>query len=301
MTPLPPKTIAFATFQQWPTISKNDQLAAAPLQARGITVQAAAWDDPTVDWATFDAVILRSTWDYHTRPAEFRAWIDQLAAAHIPLWNAPAFVRWNMDKRYLRALADHGCPVVPTVWLEQDQPADLATILAEQGWLQAVVKPALGASGHDTWTVTPAEAASRQADLDRMVGTGGVLVQRLMPQVRAEGEWSIVFFGSEYSYSLIKRPGGASIFVQEEYGGSTTPATPPDGFPAQAHAMIQAAMTLTGQTTPPLYTRVDGLNVDGTLTLMELELIEPALYMRPADAEHFAATIADRLNGFAGR
>jgi hypothetical protein len=287
-------TIAFVTYTGAPDLTAGDRRVVAPLRAHGITTVAAAWDDPAVDWRTFDGVILRSTWNYHHRPAAFAAWLDRLTAANVPVWNAPALVRWNMDKRYLHDLARQGVPVVPTVFVDGGAAIDLPALLATNGWQEAVIKPRVSASAYRTQTVTPQTAANFQAELADIAAQHGALIQPFMPQIRA-GEWSLVYFGEHYSHAVIKTPAPDAIFVQEELGGTTRPATASADFIRQGWAAIIAAMTITGQTDPPLYTRVDAVVVAGQLTLMELELIEPALFLSDGAAARFADAIAGRL------
>ena len=156
----------------------------------------------------------------------------------------------------------------------------------------AVIKPAISASAYSTWPVTPETAAGHQAALDYLLTTTSVLVQPLMPEIHA-GEWSVIFLGSEYSHTVLKRPASNTIFVQEELGGSWEPCDPPDGLISQAEAILRAAETIGGAGVPLLYCRVDGLLVDGRLILMELEAIEPALFLEgsPHAAEKFVEAL----------
>lgn len=281
-------TVALITYQQYPTLTTSDTHLATALHTRGWSAIPVAWDDPVVDWSAFNAVVLRACWDYHTRPAEFRAWLARLDTVGIPVWNTPDVIRWNMRKTYLRDLAAAGINVVPTVWAAPGETVNLVDVLSAQGWAQAVVKPQISASAWQTWTVTPAEAVTRQPDLDGLIANGGALIQPLVPEIRT-GEWSLIFFNGTFSHAVLKRPGAGSIFVQEEHGGSTTPATPRPEHVAQA--MLEAAPD-----GPPLYARVDAVAVNGTLQLMELELIEPSLFLDNASAARFADALLARSN-----
>jgi hypothetical protein len=129
----------------------GDRLAAAELARHGIRVVPAAWDDPLVDWTGFDAVVVRSTWDYWTRTDEFAAWIDARGVDGTALWNPAPLLRWNMDKGYLRELEQRGVPIVPTAWPGPGET--LAGVMAERGWSRAVVKPRCSGNGAGTWVV----------------------------------------------------------------------------------------------------------------------------------------------------
>lgn len=282
-------TAALITYQQSPTLTRSDTLLATALQARGWHATPAAWDDPAVDWTAFDVVILRACWNYHTQPVEFRAWLARLEAARVPTWNTPDLVRWNMQKTYMRDLSAHGVNVVPTLWVQRGDAVNLAVLLYREGWAQAVVKPQVSASAWQTWVVTPTEAAARQPDLDAMLATGDVMIQPLIPGIH-NGEWSLIFFNGAYSHTVLKRPGAGNIFVQADLGGTWEPADPPPGAIQESRAILGTAP---GRW--PLYARVDIVLDHGSLLLMELELIEPELFLDEAAAGRFADALLARI------
>lgn len=117
---------AFATYEQVPQLTDDDRLVAAELRDRGITVQAAIWDAPNVDWLDFDRVIIRSTWDYHLKPRLHERWLVSFAEAPERLWNAPSVVRTNLDKSYLMKLSEKGVAVVPTAYVGADHSGHVA-------------------------------------------------------------------------------------------------------------------------------------------------------------------------------
>lgn len=294
-----PSTVALVTDSVSPTLSASDWTLLAPLRERGIHAVAVPWEEHTVDWRSYDLVVLRSCWNYHRHLRAFHSWIDQLEAGDTRLWNPAPMIRWNLDKRYLRELAGDGISVVPTVWLDPGEPAQLADILDARGWQSAVVKPrASRISAHGIWRAERADAVQQQSKLERMLATGGALVQPLLPQIAA-GEWSLVFFGGSFSHAALKLPSSGGIFVQQRLGGSTQPRQPDQRLIEQAASAVHAAI----QRTRPrdgrlLYARVDGLDLDGQFVLMELELIEPGLFLNLAAPEapaRFAAAIAARL------
>lgn len=265
-------SIAFVTNAEWPNLTEDDQLAAQVLSKAGIVVVPALWDDAQVDWSSFAAIVLRSTWDYHQRAEEFAAWLDRLQATGVPVWNPLDVVRWNMDKTYLRDLQEDGVSVVPSVWLLQSVKVDLADLLKQKNWRKAVIKPDISASAHQTYTVDAQDLNDGQGKLDELLAKGGVIVQTFMDEVQTKGEWSLLFFDKKYSHAAIKKPKQDDFRVQWEHGGSAEAAIAPPTLIAQAQKIVDKVDS------PLLYARVDGIERDGIFFLMELELIEPFLF-----------------------
>ena len=280
--------IALATNREFPTLSDDDRLVVARLAALGIRAEPVIWDDPDAEWRSFDAVIVRSCWDYHLRLGAFMAWIDDLQRLAVPLWNPAPIVRWNADKTYLRDLAARGAAIPPTVWLAPGAAPDLQDVMVAHGWDEAVIKPAVSAAAHNTYRVSRQDAPGFQARLRAILASSGALVQQFMPAITDGGEWSFIFFGKRYSHTIRKRPQAGDYRVQIMYGGTWAAASPP------AHLLAQAQSIVDGIQSPLLYSRVDGVAMNGTLVLLELELIEPYLFLGdvPDAPDHFAVAIA---------
>jgi hypothetical protein len=172
-----------------------------------------------------------------------------------------------------RELAGRGVPVMASAWLPRASAVDLHALLAERGWPEAVVKPAVSASAHGTWRTGLDRAGEDQPRLEELLAQADVLVQPLAPEVARDGEWSFVFLGGAFSHAVLKRPGPGDFRVQSELGGTETAAAPPPALLAQARAITAH---IEG---PWLYARVDGIDRGGVLTLFELELIEPVLFL----------------------
>lgn len=286
--------IAIITDTHQPNWTDSDWTLVAPLQQKGITAVCAAWDDPQVDWKQFQALILRACFNYFRKPDLFRQWIAAMESAGIPLFNSPDIVRWNMDKHYLQDLAQQGVPTVPTIWLAQGMSVNLGRLMDQQGWSQLVMKPSVSAGAANTWLISRAEVRAKQAELDILLQQMDWMAQPFMPSVQ-QGEWSLIYFKGEYSYTLLKKPAAGNIFVQHHHGGTAEIATPPDGFVEQGLVLLQKVEEIVGvPASDLLYARIDGLNENGILTLMELELIEPYLYLElvPSAAQQFAQAIA---------
>ncbi len=231
------------------------------------------WDDAAVDWHDFDVVVLRSCWDYHRRTAEFRDWLGARERAATRLWNPAAVVRWNLDKSYLRDLRAADVAVPDTLWIEPGNAPDLESVVAARPWKRAVVKPRISLSAHDTWITDRAGATRDQERFARLVAERGALVQEFVPEITARGELSLVYVDGRFSHAVCKRARPDDFRVQHQYGGRAEPVA------ASATARRGAEQALAAVPGPWLYARVDGVERDGRLMVMELEVIEPELFL----------------------
>ena len=285
--------VALVTYRELPDLNPDDHPLRAELVARGARVHAVRWDDPAVDWRGFDVVMLRSCWDYHRRTTEFRDWLATLERVGRRLWNPAAVVRWNLDKSYLRDLRAAGVAVPDTVWIEPGRAPDLTALVASRPWERAVVKPRISLSAHDTWVTDRDGAAGDQERFARLVaerGRGGALVQEFVPEVTRTGELSLVYIAGRFSHAVCKRAGPDDFRVQHQYGGSAQPVTTSQVARRDAE---QALAAIPGDW---LYARVDGVERDDHLMVMELEVIEPELFLvwSPEGVRRFAAAILER-------
>jgi glutathione synthase/RimK-type ligase-like ATP-grasp enzyme len=283
--------VAFVTWSGRSDLAADDRLAASALADLGVRTDAVCWDDPRADWLRYDAVVLRSTWDYHHRVAEFRAWIDRMEMLGARVWNRPDTLRWNMDKRYL---SDLSCPHLappPTAFFAQGSRMDLAAFLDARGWDEAVMKPTISADGFATERTSRALAAADQAAVDAMIARSDVMIQRLVPEIRTNGELSLMFFGGSFSHAVRKQPQSGEFRVQERLGGMISAADAPVEVITHARALLEACAP------GCLYARVDLVLTGERAVLMEIELVEPSLFLEhaPASPPAFAAAIRRTL------
>jgi len=283
--------VALATWEELPALSDSDRVLAAELSDLGATVTPAVWSNPSIRWAAFDAVVVRSTWDYHLRGAEFETWLDGLDALRVNVFNTTATIRWNMNKGYLRGMAGLGVQTLPTIWLERGSTVSLADAMRERGWHRAVIKPSMSASGWNTRIVGLEETADAEHEARSLIDDRGLLVQPFADEVVIEGEWSFVFIDGALQVSVLKNAKAGDFRVQSNFGGRAAPAPAPRGLAEQAAEVLRRAAP------DALYARVDGINRNGTFVLMELELIEPELFMahEPNVAAAFARALLARL------
>jgi glutathione synthase/RimK-type ligase-like ATP-grasp enzyme len=282
--------VGLVTYAEMPEGSSDDQLLVPALAGHGLRARFVTWDDPAVDWAEPAVCVIRSTWDYLHRRAAFVAWAERVAGL-TELWNPAPMIRWNTHKGYLRNLAARGVPIVPTVWLAAGSRADLAGILAEQGWRRAVIKPAVSADSYGTSIVTGAALADAQAQLDTLLPDRDIMVQPFLASVGSYGERSLLFIAGELTHA-VRRSAPAG------YGPDYADACPPVVPAADEVALARAVLGAVGA--PTLYARVDLLRDDaGAPCLLELELVEPSLFLgqAPPAVARLAAAIAARARG----
>ncbi|MCG6118960.1 MAG: hypothetical protein MEQ07_12375 [Aquimonas sp.] len=261
----------------------------AALDRAGIHHETLAWDDVTVSWARFDAVLLRSTWDYTQRLPEFLAWCERVAAC-TRLLNPLEVVRWNTDKRYLGELAGKGLPVVASHYIAPDQAAD-----DFPAWPEFVVKPCVGAGSRDTQRYRESERTAALEHVRRLQAQGRhVLVQPYLAQVDSAGETALLFFGGRFSHAIRKgallKPGEGptrALFAPEHIS-----AREPSALEMAAARKVLAALPAN----PLLYARVDLLPSPEGPQLLELELTEPSLFLGTAAGS--ADRLAQALPGF---
>jgi hypothetical protein len=286
--------VALATCAELPDLDADTRLLIAPLEARGVSVTPAVWDDPRIDWTTFDLTVVRSCWDYVARRSEFVAW-----ACRTPrLANSARVIEWNTDKQYLWDLAERGIPVVPTTWLQPHhewRPDD-------GEW---VIKPAVSASSLDTGRYDMRDPEQRALAVHHVrrlqTERRPVMVQPYLRGIETEGETSLIYFAGEFIHAIrkdavLKGPdtGVDRRFLHE--GGQQLEARQPTraqltiGDAALAAAPVEREKLL--------YARVDLIpGTDGSPLVIELELTEPQLYLARAEgsAERLASLIAERV------
>lgn len=283
--------LAVATSRDFPQFHPDDAELIHQLPPLGMTPTPCVWSDPRVQWASFDAVLIRTTWDYYQRYGEFVAWLNRLEAFGARVFNPLRVVRWNADKRYLLDLERANVPVVPG-WIANH--AGVAGEIRRLGADEVVVKPTVSAGAWHTLKLR-ADAADLEAALGGLPGNREYLIQSFVPEVATAGEWSLMFFGGAYSHAVLKRPAAGEFRVQEQLGGTVERAEPPAAATAVAQQALAALPDLGVRGV--LYARVDLVETAAGFRLMELELIEPQLYFRfdPDAARRLARALALRL------
>jgi len=260
-------TVHLLTGESMPKPDPETHLLTAELATRGVGHRVLRWTDPEVGEGA-DLVVVRTPWDYIHRCEEFLAACRRPAA---PVLNPPDVLAWNAHKGYLVELAAAGVPVVPTRLVRAGEGAELAG--AEQD-VTLVVKPAVSSGSRGAERFGPGDRAA-EAHLAHLVADRDALVQPYVASVAEQGERSLIFLGGEFSHAVDKVPAEGDYRVQEMYGGSYRAHVPTGAERAAAERALAAAPSASGL----LYARVDLVDGAGGPEVMELELIEPELFL----------------------
>ncbi|GAA1059798.1 ATP-grasp domain-containing protein [Agromyces bracchium] len=259
----------------------DDRLLVEALRARGVDAVPLAWS-ADADWTAFDLAVLRSTWDYVDRLPEFLAALERIETSGCRVRNPLDAVRWNSDKRYLEDLDRRGVPVVPLIRADPGDPGPAVEAVADRGWTELVVKPEVGVGGAGVARLRAADLPGRLASAD-----GPLFVQPLARAVLDEGEYSHVLIGGEASHVLRKRPATGDFRAHGIYGGTVEAHAADAGDLAEIRAL---AARLPFELD---YARIDVVRYEGRLSVLELEVIEPILYLAlaPGAAGRLAAAV----------
>ncbi|MEO8440111.1 MAG: hypothetical protein ABI540_07810, partial [Spartobacteria bacterium] len=247
---------AFLTLEDPTGYVIDDELAYQPLAELGWRVEAVPWSRK-VDWQTFDAVVIRSTWDYVYDPDAFLAVLAGIERSGTPLHNSLELVRWNLRKTYLRDLAARGVPVVPTIWRERLQPNELQDLIAEVGTAEVVLKPVVGLNAKGAFRLDAQTARRRAEEVGAYYAERALMAQPFLSAITTEGEYSLFYFNGAHSHTISKVPKTADFRVQEEHGGVITAVATDDALRAAGDAALRAI----GEA--PLYVRADFVRANG--------------------------------------
>jgi hypothetical protein len=281
------KRCAFLTLDETGDFVIDDERAIAPLAELGWQTETLSWRQTARPWSDFDAVIIRSTWDYWN---DVPAFLEALAQINRQsrLANALDLVHWNLSKTYLRDLQGKGVSVVPTLWLDSLDGCSPGLCSDRLGTDQLVVKPVVGANGQDAFRFGRHEDPSRWATIAACFPGRACMVQPFMDKVITEGEFSLFYFNGEFSHAILKIPAAEEFRSQEERGAQIRSVAPEPGLLAVGRKAMAAVAP------SPLYGRIDFVrNAAGAFDVMELELIEPSLYLRmdPQAPRRFARAV----------
>jgi hypothetical protein len=283
------KRCAFLTMEDMTGFYSYDSLAYAPLAEMGWEVEEVPWNRPQVNWKAYDAVVIRSTWDYQQQPESFLGVLEVIEIHGTPLFNSLEYCRWNMNKTYLRDLERKGVSILPTLWCDSMAGTEVNQWCDELEIDRVVVKPIIGANADDTFVLSGGDDV-QIAFAQEAFQSKPFMVQPFVESIQTTGEFSLFYFGGQYSHAINKIPKRGDFRVQEEHGGIITAITADDYLKQPGQCVIDQL----GQ--PLLYARVDFVQWQGEPALMEVELIEPSLYFAfdEESPRRFAAAL-DRM------
>jgi hypothetical protein len=285
-------TVGLITCQVLPEPDPDEKILLEALRRDGLEAQLIAWDDPQANPAAYDLCVLRSCWNYFEAPEAFLTWLES-AAQVSRLCNAQAHCQWNLHKRYLLDLQEHGLPIVPSTFLRRGASADLASIAELQGWKKVVVKPCISAGSFATRFFEVEQFAEGQEFLHQQLQLRDMMVQKFMPSVQNTGERALIWIDGQFTHSVVKSP---------RYCGDDEQVSEAQLIPAKLLSIGQqtlASPSLDQSDQRLLYARVDLIeDEDGAPLISEFELLEPSLFLMqsPTALARLVAAIAREAN-----
>lgn len=281
------KHCAFLTLDEPGDFVIDDERAFQPMADLGWDVSTVSWRQTAMPWHIFDAVIIRSTWDYWNDVDVFLEVLDDIdQATHLA--NQLELVHWNLSKSYLRKLEQQGVAIVPTLWGQSIDASSIPALCDRLNTNEIVVKPLVGANGEDAFRICRAESQQVVNDIASRFTDRRCMVQEFMSKVISEGEYSLFYFNGGFSHAILKTPAPLEFRSQEERGARIESVRPEWALLDRGRqALARLPMT-------PLYARLDLVRDEqDDFVMMELELIEPSLYLRtdPLAPQRFAKAI----------
>lgn len=283
---MPELRAAFLTMQDPGDFVTDYELGIPPLVALGWHVDLVPWRDPSIDWNAWDAVYICTPWDYLDDPALFVSVLETIDASKAELVNDIALVRWSLEKTYLADIEARGADIVPSSWHDRIDAREIESFFERHDTDRVVIKPLIGANAADTFVLAQPVARTQCAELMALYRDRRYFVQPYLEAIETEGEYSLFYLGGEFSHAIQKTPTRGDFRVQEEHGASIVAVEPSAGLVASASRVMQLVEPA------PVYARADFVRgADDRFLLMELELIEPSLYLRmdAGAAARFAA------------
>lgn len=268
------KLVAFLVMDDMGDFVTDFELSIEPLGELGWQVETVPWRSGP-DWNRFEAVYICTPWDYPQHADEFRRVLETIDASSAALCNTLSTVQWNIDKTYLQDVAAHGERIVPSSWYRQFVREEVAGFFEDYATDTVVLKPSVGSNAVDTFVLRDPVPEDTLRKLELLFDNRRLLVQPYIESITSEGEYSLFYMGGRYSHAIGKVPATGDFRVQEEHGAEIRAIEPPAGLRKVAERVFSHLEPL------PVYGRGDWVRgSDGEFLLMELELIEPSLYLR---------------------
>ncbi|WP_111670036.1 ATP-grasp domain-containing protein [Algoriphagus litoralis] len=255
----------------------EDRILSEVLGELGISHEIVIWSDPDVEWEKFTCLLIKSVWDYFDYYPEFLDWIERMKALKIPVWNDLETIKWNSSKEYLLEIEQRGFPVISGLILEAESAPELDLIREKIQSDTIVIKPLVSGGAKNTLKIKLSEWDNYSQKLKDLLQEEDFLVQPFIPEVAEVGEYSLLFFNGRFSHAVLKTPAKSDFRVQHYFGGTIQVITP-------TPEMLESCQKVMNTYAPnTLYGRVDGVEINGVFHLMELELIEPYLFLALSD------------------
>jgi glutathione synthase/RimK-type ligase-like ATP-grasp enzyme len=254
-------------------VVNEDELLFDFLKEKNIDIEFEIWSNKSVRWESYDYLLIKSPWDYFDRYSEFLTWLKMLDKLQVKVLNSTSIIKWNSDKIYLQEMGDKGVKIIPTMWLNKGDYFDTRACMKSLGTDVVVFKPRVGGGAKNTFIIDKYSSSEKIMACNYLLRTENYMVQPFMEEIQTQGEWSFVYFNGKFSHSLLKSAAANDFRVQHYHGGKIHSLPPPQNLLNQANQIIENF----GKDC--LYARVDGIEKNNELWLMELELIEPMLFL----------------------
>lgn len=266
--------VSYFSIGAYDTNTTDENLILSTILKRlGISHQIVAWSDSTVDWSSFSCLLIKSTWDYFDYYEQFKVWIGTIRKLGIPVLNSLDTLEWNSSKRYLLEIESKGFPAISGHILEKGTVVSTSNIFEKITSEIMVVKPLVSGGAKNTLKIAKKEWENYTTQVQALVDEEAYLVQPFVKEVQEVGEYSLIFFNGEFSHAVLKTPAKQDFRVQHYFGGTIKSVEPS----LKMLDSCQKLMDNFGKDT--LYARVDGVDCEGEFFLMELEMIEPYLFL----------------------
>jgi glutathione synthase/RimK-type ligase-like ATP-grasp enzyme len=254
-------------------VVNEDDLIINFLKIKRVDIDVLIWTDSHIEWEKYDYLIIKSPWDYFDRYVEFLQWLNKLESLGVKVLNPVSILKWNSDKIYLKDLEEGGVKIIPTVWLGKGERLNVDACMKQLSSEIMVFKPRISGGAKNTFIIDKYSSSEKILACNYLLESESYMAQPFMEEIQTEGEWSFVFFNGKFSHALLKTPCQNDFRVQHYHGGKIT------SMEAPKHLLNQAQDVVDKFAKNCLYARVDGVVKNGDLLLMELELIEPMLFL----------------------
>jgi glutathione synthase/RimK-type ligase-like ATP-grasp enzyme len=283
-------SLGILTCERFPNLLEADQEIISLLKSQNIKASPLVWNDNQINWHEFDALLFRSTWDYYKTADVFIQWLHAIKSMNIPTINEIDTIIWNVNKNYLKELQEKAVNIIPTEFISTSPDFNL-DFIHEKSWKECVIKPSISAGSFYTKRFSIEDISSIENEYKSLFSNHTLLIQEYEQLIETKGETSLIFFDKQFSHSIIKTPKQGDFRIQTQFGGQYTLYQPPTN-------VIEAAYFGLSQINENLcYARVDGIEKEDQFYIMEIELIEPDLYLQyyPEAKKMFVSSIVKNL------
>lgn len=264
------------------------------LNELGVDFKFEVWSDKSVLWENYEVILLKSPWDYFDRYEEFLDWCAEIKRLGLPVFNSIDTVVWNSDKWYLKEIQEKGFPIVPTVFVKKSELPDLESAFLQFNTDKLVFKPTVSGGAKNTIKLSKETWSDKREAIYDLVREEDFMLQPFVKEIAEVGEYSYLFFNGQYSHAILKSAKSGDFRVQHFFGGSIHNVNP------SAEELVYLQKLVDEFAQKSLYARVDGVWIEGIFYLMELELIEPYLFLFTSDAarENYKKALKEVIIGF---